>query len=86
MNKGIYIFGVPLFGVILPFIGKRRIALHRDLSVVDTGEDDILDERGFYFTEPWVIEWLGRGRALTKSSVCHADTGLAVYDDEGAHV
>ena len=55
------LFGLPLFGVILPFIGRRRIYLNRDGSIVDTGKVDILDERGPLYIDPVVIEWLGAG-------------------------
>lgn len=58
------IFGYPVFGFYLPFIGKRRIYLNRDLSFVDTGKFDLCDERGPYYTEPMVIEWLGFGVAF----------------------
>lgn len=75
---GFHIFGVPLIGVILPFIGKRRIPINRDGSIVFTGEDDLLDERGFYYVEPWVFEWLGRGWPLTRSLVRRTDTGEVV--------
>ena len=83
-EKGIYVFGVPLFGVILPYIGKRRVALNRDLSVVDTGQDDIIDESGFYYTEPWVFEWLGMGYGLCNSIVRRSDNDEPLMDDEAA--
>jgi hypothetical protein len=72
------IFGLPVFGVILPFIGKRRIPLNRDGSFVDTGEFDIIDEKGFYYVEPWVFEWLGRGCPLSASLVHLSATGEVV--------
>lgn len=83
-GKGIHILGMPLFGVILPFTGRRRIPLNRDLTPVDTGESDILDEVGFYYVEPVVFEWLGNGLSLTKGVVHRTDTGEPVYDDEAA--
>ena len=64
----------PIMGVILPFIGKRRIALNRNGSVVDTGEALLDDERGFYYVEPWVFEWLGFGFPISKSYVRRSDT------------
>lgn len=82
-DKGIHIFGIPLFGVILPYIGYRRVPLNRDGSVVDTGHGDILDERGFYFVRPFVIEWLGCGWPLSRRGyVYRTDTGELVDEPE----
>jgi len=72
------ICGIPLIGVILPFLGRRRIHLNRDGSFVDTGQVDIRDERGFYYVQPWVFEWLGFGWPLTQSNVFLTSTGEAV--------
>ncbi len=68
MGKPLSIFGVPLIGVILPYIGKRRIYLNRDGSMVDTGQHDILDERG----------WPLKPRTL----VYRTDTGKVVDNPE----
>lgn len=43
MANRLHIFGVPLVGVILPFIGRRCIPINRDGSIVNTGEDDLTD-------------------------------------------
>lgn len=75
------IFGIPLFGVILPFIGWRRIPLNRDGSFVDTGEMLLENERGFYYVEPFVIEWMGAGLPLTRSQVRLVSTGEIVDPD-----
>lgn len=56
--------GMPLVGGWLPFIGYRRIYLNRDGSIVDTGKFLMDDERGPIYVQPFVIEWLGRGRAF----------------------
>lgn len=72
------IFGIPVFGVILPFVGKRRIPLNRDGSIVDTGLDLIDDERGYYYVEPWTIEWLGLGVPISRSFIRLCSTGEIV--------
>lgn len=72
------LLGFPIFGVILPYIGRRRISLNRDGSFVDTGEMILDDERGFYYVEPWVFEWLGSGFPLSKALVRRTDTGEVV--------
>lgn len=72
------LLGLPLFGVILPFVGRRRIPMNRDGSVVDTGHVDMTDEAGPFYVEPVVFEWLGYGRPLTKSLVFDARTGSPV--------
>jgi hypothetical protein len=46
-NNNMNILGIPLDGVILPYLGRRRLALNCDGSYVDTGKD-VMDERGFY--------------------------------------
>lgn len=81
MSKPIRLFGLPLFGVILPFIGKRRIPLNRDGSFVDTGEELLENERGYYYVEPWVIEWMGAGFPVTRSQVYLVATGEMVDPD-----
>jgi hypothetical protein len=75
------IFGYPVFGVILPYIGRRTIPLNRDFSVVDTGEEFMDDEVGWYFTKPLVIEWFGLGAALWPSPVYITSTGEALDDE-----
>ena len=82
ISKIFQIFGIPLFGVILPYIGKRRIPLNRDLSVVDYSEDDIRDARGFYYVEPWVFEWLGSGFGLTSGILRRTDNDEPVMEGE----
>jgi hypothetical protein len=72
------IFGIPVLGVILPFIGKRRLPLNRDGSYVDTGEACLEDEVGYYYLEPVVFEWLGFGFALTQAYVHLTTTGEIV--------
>lgn len=73
-----YLFGYPVFGFFLPFIGRRQIALNRDGSQVDTGEADICDEVGPYYVRPLVFEWLGFGFPLTQSCVHETKTGEIV--------
>lgn len=73
-----YLFGYPIFGFFLPFIGRRQIALNRDGSQVDTGEAGICDEVGPYFVRPLVFEWLGYGRPLTASMVYETRSGEIV--------
>lgn len=73
-----HLFGLPVFGVILPYIGRRRIALNRDGSQVDTGEDDICDEIGPYYVRPMVFEWLNFGFPLGPSLVYETRTGDAI--------
>lgn len=72
------LFGFPVFGVILPFLGRRTIPLNRDGSVVDTGEADMLNEVGPYYVRPWVFEWLGKGIPLTPSLVYETRSGQPV--------
>ncbi|GJD31479.1 hypothetical protein PMNALOAF_2738 [Methylobacterium adhaesivum] len=72
------VLGLPLFGVILPFVGRRTVPLNRDGSFVDTGLDDLTDERGPYFVRPFVVEWLGFGLPLTGSLVFDTLTGEAI--------
>lgn len=55
------LFGLPLFGVILPYFGFVRLYLNADGSHVDTGLMDAHDERGPLYVEPLVFEWLGFG-------------------------
>lgn len=69
------LFGIPVIGVILPYIGRRRIALNRDGSQVDTGRFDACDEVGPYFVMPLVVEWLGFGRSLGPSLVYETCSG-----------
>lgn len=64
-----------IFGLILPYIGRRTIPLNRDGSVVDTGQADMCDEVGPYYTKPLVFEWLGFGTGLGPSPVYDARTG-----------
>ena len=75
------IFGVPLFGVILPFIGYRTVPLNRDGSFVDTGEADMCDEVGFYYVRPLVFEWLGFGKPLKDSLVYLTSTNEPTTPD-----
>jgi len=74
----ITIFGVPVFGVILPFIGRRTIPLNGDGSVVDTGQYDMTEETGAYYTRPMVFEWLGFGCGLGPALVYSARTNEPV--------
>lgn len=78
MKRPWSIFGIPIFGVILPFIGKRHIPLNRDGSFVDTGEALLEDEVGYYFVEPLVFEWLGFGMPLSPAYVRLTSTGEIV--------
>jgi len=81
------LFGFPVFGVILPYVGRRVIALNSDGSQVDTGEYDICNEVGPYYVKPWVLEWLGLGFGLDTSSVYETKTGQIVnppWKDEPA--
>lgn len=85
MNK-LKFFDLPVFGYWLPRIWKARLPLNKDGSFVDTGEDDLLDEKGVYYVEPLVFEWFGRGFPLTGSYVYDAGTGLPVdvdFDEAG---
>lgn len=66
----------PIFGGWLPRIGKRRIALNRDGSFVDTGETLIDNEHGYYYVEPWVIEWHAASSAFHHP--CASDRGTEV--------
>lgn len=81
MSGPFRVFGIPLFGVILPFIGWRRIPINRNGSFVDTGEEMIENERGYYYVEPFVIEWMGCGWPLTTSQVRLVSTGEIVDPD-----
>lgn len=74
------IFGVPVFGVILPFVGRRRIPLNRDGSFVDDDSELIEDGAGWYYVEPFAIEWLGFGLPLGTSPVRLVATGEIVDD------
>lgn len=72
------LFGYPVFGFILPFIGKRKIPLNADGSFVDDGADDLLDSSGPLFVRPVVFEWLGFGFPITRSLVYSTMTGEPV--------
>lgn len=75
--------GFPIIGGALPRIGRRRLALNRDGSFVDTGAALIEDEVGYYFVEPLTLEWLGLGIPLTRSHVRLTSTGeIADHDFE----
>lgn len=76
------LFGIPVMGVILPFIGRRRLALNRDGSLVNTGEFDLADEVGFFYIEPWVVEWLNFGITITDAPVRLTSTGEIVDEVE----
>lgn len=69
--------GVPIFGVLLPFIGVRRLGLNMDGSHFDSGEMDILDEasKAPAYADVWVVEWLGFGRPLAPCVIRNARTG-----------
>lgn len=67
-----------LFGVVLPFVGRRTVPLNRDGSVVNTGEFDMCNEVGPYYVRPLVFEWLGFGFPLTQSLVFDARTNQAI--------
>lgn len=74
-------FGFPLIGGAFPRIWRRRLALNRDGSFVDTGEADIADEIGHYYVEPITLEWLGFGIPLTTAHVRLTSTGEIVDPD-----
>lgn len=77
----IMLLGVPVFGGWLPYIGRRHIPLNRDGSPVES--DGLIEEGcGFYFVKPFVVEWLGYGRPLTRSYVFRTDTGEIVNNPE----
>lgn len=81
MTNPLTVFGIPVLGIILPRIGKRRLALNRDGSYVDTGEFNISDEVGFYWIELWTFEWLNLGIPLTGGHVHLTSTGEIVDPD-----
>jgi hypothetical protein len=82
INKPWTFFGVPIFGVILPFVGRRRLPLNRDGSFVDTGAPLIENETGWYYVEPFVIEWLGFGRPFGATPLRLSSTGEIVNDHD----
>ena len=71
--------GLPVFGFWLPRIARVRIYLNRDGSFVDTGKDDLMDERGPVYVEPWSVEWLGLGMPVTPAMPRDALTGEPVF-------
>ena len=73
--KKLTLWGIPVIGVIIPFIGKVRIYLNRDGSQVDTGQIDAHDEYGPLYVEPIVFEWLGFGFPLTPAVIKDSKTG-----------
>lgn len=75
------IFGIPVFGGILPYIGRRKIPLNRDGSIVDTGEMVMDDEKGPLYVKPWVFEWLIFGFPLSASLVYDSRTNEVVTPD-----
>jgi hypothetical protein len=72
------LLGLPVFGFWLPFIGRVRIYLNRDGSIVDTGAADMRDERGPVYVEPWSVEWLGFGMPFTPATPRDTLTGELV--------
>lgn len=72
------IFGLPIFGFFLPYIGRIKLHLNGDGSVVDTGKADVLDEVGPYYVTPLTFEWFGFGMPITKSMVYSTKTNEAV--------
>jgi len=75
------LFGLPILGGIIPLIGRRRLALNRDGSFVDTGEALIENEIGYYYVDPITFEWLGFGLPITKVHVRLTATGEIVPPD-----
>jgi|SwirhisoilCB1_FD_contig_31_2747434_length_439_multi_1_in_0_out_0_1 hypothetical protein len=67
------LIGLPVFGFWFSFVGRVRIYLNRDGSIVDTGAADMRDERG-----PWSVEWLGFGMTMTPAIPRDALTGKLV--------
>jgi hypothetical protein len=55
------LFGVPVFGFVLPAIRLTKIPLTRQMEIVDTGLVDMADEVGYYFVRLIAFEWLGFG-------------------------
>jgi hypothetical protein len=70
--------GLPIFGGLVPYVGRRRLALNKDGSFVDTGLNDIVNEVGYYYVEPVVLEWLNMGVPLTAAHVHLTATGEIV--------
>lgn len=58
------VFGLPVFGFILPFLGFRRLPMNRDGSIFDSGETDLFDEVAPFYAEVFAFEWLGFGFPL----------------------
>lgn len=48
-------------GVLVPFVGKRRLPVNRDGSPFDSGEFDLLCENAPFYVEIWAVEWFGFG-------------------------
>jgi len=48
-------------GILIPFIGKRRLPTNRDGSPFDSGEFDLLCEKAPFYVEVWAAEWFGIG-------------------------
>lgn len=67
-----------MLGTLIPYIGRRKVPLNRDGSVVDTGEFDMLNEIGPYYVRPLVFEWLGFGFPLGQSLVFDARTNQPI--------
>jgi hypothetical protein len=66
-------------GLIIPFVGKRRLPVNRDGSLVDTGELDVTDEKSVFYIEIWTFEWFGIGIPIsTKAYVRDSKTGEPV--------
>ncbi|KTS51397.1 hypothetical protein NS230_13680 [Methylobacterium indicum] len=63
------LFGLPVLGLLVPWITRRKLALNADGSFVDTGIEMIEDEVGPYYVRPAVLEWLGFGIPLSQSLV-----------------
>lgn len=51
-------------GWIIPYLGFRKLPVHRNGEPVDTGEADIFDERSPFYVQIFAFEWLGFGFPL----------------------
>lgn len=70
-----------LSGIVWPYVGFRRLPCNRDGSLVDSGEDDLLDEIAPFFLRVLVFEWLGFGVPLWPFAIVRdARTGQPVAD------
>ena len=66
-------------GLLIPFIGRRRLPCNRDGSLFDSGEVDLLSEDAPFYIDIWAFEWLGFGIPLWPWAVVHdAKTGAPI--------